>query len=50
MNAVTPTPPPPAKSSNGSPHLEVDATREKLVALGLGHAAEALAEELSEAI
>jgi len=41
---------PAAKPSNGTPHLEVDATREKLVALGLGHAAEALAEELSEAI
>jgi DNA replication protein DnaC len=40
----------PAKGSNGQPHLEVDATREKLVALGLAHAAEALAEELSEAV
>jgi DNA replication protein DnaC len=53
MNTITPTPvlpAPPAKTSNGAPHLEVDATREKLVALGLGHAAEALGEELSEAI
>ena len=33
----------PAKVSNGQPHLEVDGTREKLVQLGLGHAAEALA-------
>jgi DNA replication protein DnaC len=40
----------PAKASNGQPHLEVDGTREKLVQLGLGHAAEALAEELSEAV
>jgi DNA replication protein DnaC len=41
---------PPVKGSNGSPHLEVDGTREKLVQLGLAHAAEALAEELSEAV
>jgi DNA replication protein DnaC len=39
-----------AKAANGSPHLEADATREKLTQLGLGHAAEALAEELSEAV
>ena len=31
-------------------HLEVDGTREKLLGLGLVHAAEALAEELSEAV
>jgi DNA replication protein DnaC len=42
--------PPPAKGSNGPPHLEVGATRDKLLALGLAHAAEALAEELSEAV
>jgi DNA replication protein DnaC len=35
---------------NGSPRLEVDAIREKLLGLGLAHAAEALAEELSEAV
>ena len=46
---TTPTGPP-VKSTNGSPHLEVDGTRAKLVQLGLGHAAEALAEELSEAV
>jgi len=33
----------PAKGTTGQPHLEVDGTREKLVQLGLGHAAEALA-------
>jgi DNA replication protein DnaC len=41
---------PPTGSSKAGPHLEVDSTREKLVALGLAHAAEALAEELSEAV
>jgi len=46
---TTPTSPP-AKASNGAPHLEVDGTRAKLVQLGLAHAAEALAEELSEAV
>src|SRR5919201_93514 len=46
---TTPTSPP-VKGTNGSPHLEVDGTRGKLVQLGLGHAAEALAEELSEAV
>ena len=40
----------PAKGTTGQPHLEVDGTREKLVQLGLGHAAEALAEELCEAV
>jgi DNA replication protein DnaC len=49
-NPMTPALPPPAKVANGQPHLEVDATREKLLALGLAHAAEALAEELSEAV
>jgi DNA replication protein DnaC len=41
---------PPAKTANGQPPLEVDGTRQKLLALGLAHAAEALAEELSEAV
>jgi DNA replication protein DnaC len=40
----------PAKLSNGPPTLEVDRTREQLAQLGLVHAAEALAEELSEAV
>jgi DNA replication protein DnaC len=40
----------PAKRSGGTAGLEVDALREKLVGLGLNHAAEALAEELSEAV
>jgi DNA replication protein DnaC len=40
----------PAKGANGAVHLEVDSIREKLVGLGLVHAAEALAEELSEAV
>jgi DNA replication protein DnaC len=40
----------PAKGANGSPHLEVDGTREKLHQLGLAHAAGALAEELAEAV
>jgi DNA replication protein DnaC len=39
----------PLKTSNGPP-LEVDRTRERLLELGLTHAAEALAEELSEAV
>src|SRR5262245_57881422 len=34
----------PARPGNGTPHLEVDRTREQLVHLGLTHAAEALAE------
>lgn len=46
---TTPTTPP-AKGTNGPPHLEIDGTRAKLVQLGLAHAAEALAEELSEAV
>jgi DNA replication protein DnaC len=46
---TTPTPAP-SKGTNGQPLLEVDGTRAKLVQLGLGHAAEALAEELSEAV
>ncbi len=37
-------------TSNNSPRLEIDGTREKLVQLGLGHAAEVLGEELSEAV
>lgn len=39
-----------AVKGNGGPRLEVDATRQRLVQLGLLHAAEALAEELSEAV
>lgn len=41
---------PGAKAGNGQPALEVDSTRQKLLQLGLSHAAEALAEELSEAV
>jgi DNA replication protein DnaC len=40
----------PALAANGTPHLEIDGIRERLVGLGLVHAAEALAEELSEAV
>jgi DNA replication protein DnaC len=40
---------PPARTNNGPP-LEVDRTRERLEQLGLSHAAEALTEELSEAV
>jgi DNA replication protein DnaC len=47
VTTATATPP---KASNGTPHLEVDGIREKLHQLGLAHAAEALAEELSEAV
>jgi DNA replication protein DnaC len=39
-----------AKAANGSPAVEVDGLRQRLVGLGLSHAAEALAEELSEAV
>jgi DNA replication protein DnaC len=39
-----------AKAANGSPQLEVGGIREKLLGLGLCHAAEALAEEMSEAV
>jgi len=46
--AITPTPP--VKASGQTPHLEVDGIRDKLHQLGLTHAAEALAEELSEAV
>jgi DNA replication protein DnaC len=49
MNS-TPASPALVKTGNGPPHLEVDGTREKLTQLGLSHAAEALAEELSEAV
>ena len=38
------------KGGNGVPHLEVDSIREKLLGLGLTHAAAALPEELSEAV
>jgi len=38
------------KKSAAGPALDVDATREKLVQLGLSHAAESLAGELSEAV
>jgi DNA replication protein DnaC len=50
MNTIPVSVAPPAKAANGSPHLEVDGIREKLVQLGLTHAAAALAEELSEAV
>jgi DNA replication protein DnaC len=49
MSTTTPTPPP-AKAANGQVLPEVDGLREKLLGLGLAHAAEALAEELSEAV
>jgi DNA replication protein DnaC len=48
MSTTTPTPPP--KAANGQVLPEVDSLREKLLGLGLAHAAEALAEELSEAV
>jgi DNA replication protein DnaC len=47
---MTTTAPNGVKPAAAAPHLEVDTTREKLVQLGLLHAAEALAEELSEAV
>jgi DNA replication protein DnaC len=51
---LTPTPLPlpavPLAKAGPGPHLEIDGTREKLAALGLAHAAEELAEELSEAV
>ena len=51
MNPTLLAPPaPPAAKPGGGPPLEVDRTREQLQQLGLGHAAEALAEELSEAV
>jgi hypothetical protein len=47
----TPTNPPPlAKPANGQARAEVDSLREKLAQLGPAHAAEALGEELSEAV
>src|SRR3954447_3623322 len=49
MSTPTPTPPP-AKAANGQVLPEVDGLREKLLGLGLAHAAAALAEELSEAV
>ncbi len=42
--------PRPTPAKGGGPHLEVDSTREKLLQLGLPHAAEALSAELSEAV
>lgn len=39
-----------AKKSSAQVPLEIDSTREKLLQLGLSHAAERLAEELSEAV
>jgi DNA replication protein DnaC len=39
-----------AQAANGTQQVGVDAIREKLLGLGLAHAAEALAEELSEAV
>lgn len=39
-----------APAKGGGPHLEVDSTREKLVQLGLPHAAEALGAELAAAV
>jgi len=44
-NAATP-----AGVANGSAQVEVDSLRQRLLGLGLTHAAEALAEELSEAV
>ena len=38
------------KATTSQPALDIDATREKLVHLGLSHAAESLAGELSEAV
>ena len=38
------------RAANGSPQVVVDSLREKLVGLGLLHAAEVLAEELAEAV
>ena len=46
----TPTNAPPPKAASGQAHAEVDGLRERLMQLGLAHAAEALAEELSEAV
>jgi DNA replication protein DnaC len=40
----------PAKAAQGPAGVEVDGLRQKLLGLGLTHAAEALAEELSEAV
>jgi DNA replication protein DnaC len=40
----------PAKGAAAAPHLEVDGIRERLAQLGLAHAAEALAEEITEAV
>jgi DNA replication protein DnaC len=40
----------PARAVNGSAGVEADALRQKLLGLGLWHAAAALAEELSEAV
>jgi DNA replication protein DnaC len=48
--STTLTTPAVAKAAASPPHLEVDHTREKLVQLGLAHAAAALAEELAEAV
>jgi DNA replication protein DnaC len=39
-----------AKAASGSPGVEVDGLRQRLIGLGLSHAAESLAEELSEAV
>jgi DNA replication protein DnaC len=47
---LIPAPAPPAAKNGSGPALEVDRTREQLQQLGLGHAAAALAEELSEAV
>ena len=47
---MTTTNTPPTNPSNGQVHQEEDGTREKLLQLGLAHAAEVLAEELSEAV
>jgi DNA replication protein DnaC len=49
MSTPTNAPPPP-KAASGQAHAEVDSLRERLMQLGLAHAAEALAEELSEAV
>ena len=39
-----------AKAASGSPGVEVDGLRQRLIGLGLSHAAGSLAEELSEAV
>jgi DNA replication protein DnaC len=45
MSTTNPTTPPGALAANGTPQVQVDVLREKLLGLGLAHAAAALAEE-----